>query len=127
MIENRFLAGVLIGLPISALCLMYTFVRRDYVLAALRAGEAEGGLSDRTLFWLMMCGPAIIGPLLGLVAAALYGWISPSLYVKVALGMGALMTIGAVVGRTPMALEKIVLNLLVVGGFGWLLPRLAGG
>jgi len=37
------------------------------------------------------------------------------------------MTVAAVVARTPMTVKKIVLNILLAGGFGYLLPRLVGG
>lgn len=129
MIENRFLAGILIGLPISVISVLYALARRDYVIAAMRAGDpGTGGLSDRAFFLSVLSGFALVGPLLGVLSALVLGWISsPSVFRAVALSLGALMTVAAVVTRTPMTPEKIVLNILVACGFGVLLPRLVGG
>jgi hypothetical protein len=35
MFENRFLAGVVAGLPVSLLCIAYVLARRDAVVAAV--------------------------------------------------------------------------------------------
>jgi hypothetical protein len=128
MIENRFLAGILIGLPISVISVLYALARREYVIAAMKAGDTgSSGLSDQAFFLSILAGFALFGPLLGALSALVFGWVpSPSVFRTVALGMGGLMTVAAVTARTPMTSEKVVLNLLVAGGFGLLLPRLIG-
>jgi hypothetical protein len=128
MIENRFLAGILIGLPISVISVLYALVRREYVIAAMKAGDSSSsGLSDQAFFFLILASFVLVGPFLGVLSALVLGWVSsPSVFRTVALGLGGLMTVAAVASRTPMTAEKVVLNLLVAGGFGLLLPRLIG-
>jgi hypothetical protein len=66
-----------------------------------------------------------MGPFLGMLAALVYGWLpSRTAYLGLALGLATLMSIGVIVGRTPMMGAKIVMNYLVALVFGLLLPRL---
>jgi len=125
MFDNRFLAGVVAGLPVSLLCLGYLLARRDHVLAVLTEGGGSGSLPPDVATVLLVGAGLAIGPGLGLAAAAVYG-LAPSeqLYVGLALVLATLFTVGAIAARTPMAAEKIVLNYAVAGCLGLLMPRL---
>jgi hypothetical protein len=129
MIANRFLAGVLVGLPLSALCVFYTLLRRQYLVSGFKAMDATlSNLSDNTMWFMMLGAMAFVGPMLGIMAGLVYGWVpSDSFFLAVALGLGALFTVGALVSRTPFTLEKVVLNVAVAVVFGLFLPRLVGG
>ena len=74
MIVNRFVAAILVGLPISAISVLYALARRDYVIAAMKAGDTgASGLSDQAFFLSILAGFAIAGPLLGVMSALVFG------------------------------------------------------
>ncbi len=125
MIENRFLAGLVAGIPISALCLAYVAVRRDAVVELFTAGQGEAAVSSEATTLAVIAGSIAIGPALGLLAAGVRGFLpSETSYVALAFGLATVMTVAALAMRTPMAVEKSVLNYAVAGSLGLLLPRL---
>jgi hypothetical protein len=127
MLENRFVVGVLIGLPISVIGVVYTLLRRDYVVAAMRAADPGASpMSDQAAFLSVLGGFAMIAPMIGLMSGMVFGWLSPTAFTAVTLGLGALMTLAALLTRTPLMVEKVLLNALVMAGYGLLLPRLLG-
>ena len=125
MFENRFLAGIVAGPPVSLLCLGYLLARRDAVVAAVLDGTDAQALSPGAATALMLLAGVAIGPGLGLLAALVYGAVpSDQVYLAIAFGLATAFTAGAVVSHTPMAAEKVVLNYAVAACLGLLLPRL---
>ncbi len=125
MIENRILAGAIVGIPISLVCLAYVLVRRETVVAAFTSGadpmpaDAASALAFGTAVFL--------GPVLGVAAGFVLDRMpSQEAYLGLALGAATLMSIAAIASHTPMPVEKIVLNYLVAAVFGLALPRLVG-
>jgi len=127
MFENRLLAGMVAGLPISLLCLGYVAVRRDEVVLLLTEGSSDA-LSPGTATGLAVVAAASIGPAHGLAAAVVHGWLpSEGSYLALAVVLATLLSVAAVVARTPMMVEKIVLNYAVAIMLGFVAPRLAAG
>lgn len=125
MLENRFLAGVVAGLPVSLLCIGYVLARREAVIAAVLDGADGATLSPGTAAGLMLVAGAAIGPGLGLLAALVYGAVqSDQVYLALAFGLATAFTVAALVSHTPMTAEKTVLNYAVAASLGLLLPRL---
>ena len=125
MFENRFIAGMAAGLPISLLCVAYVLARRDAVVATVLGGADGSTLSPAAATALMLGAAATIGLFLGLLAALVYGAMpSDQVYLALAFGMATVLTIAALLGRTPMMAEKTVLNYAVAASLGLLLPRL---
>ena len=73
----------------------------------------------------------------GFIAKGVYLWMTArwtqtgtSLCLWLALGLAAVLSVGAFVGLPMMkrggALEFTAINFLWAGGFGWLLPKLVG-
>jgi hypothetical protein len=125
MIDNRFLAGVIAGIPVSLLCLGYAVARTEYALAVFTSGGGGEAMSRTAATATLWATAALIGPCLGLISAAVYGWMpSQTAYVALALGLATLMSLAAVVAHTPMTVEKIVLNYAVAVCLGLLMPRL---
>ena len=128
MLENRFLVGVIAGIPISLLCLGYVAARRDRVVAVFTEGGGSEGLSRAAASALAFGAAACIGPGLGLLAAFVYGWLpSEGAYVALALGLATLFSVVAVASRTPLVVEKVVLNYTVAIVLGVVAPRLVIG
>jgi hypothetical protein len=128
MLDNRFLAGAIAGIPISLLCLAYVAVRRDAVVALFTEGGGSEVLSPGVATGLAFGTAALIGPGLGLAAALVHGWLpSEGAYVAVALGLATLLSVVAVASRTPLMVEKVVLNYAVAIALGVVAPRLIVG
>jgi hypothetical protein len=125
MLENRILAGIVAGIPISLLCLAYVALRRDHVVALFAGGEGPEALSPPAASALAFGTAAAIGPALGLLAALVYGWLpSEGAYVALALGLATLLSVVALASRTPLMVEKVVLNCAVALMLGIVAPRL---
>ncbi len=104
------------GLVISAVGLVYAFVHKKQM----------GAMSAQATTWLLFGSMLFMGPLLGLLAALVYGWLpSRTACLGLALGLATVMSIAAIASRTPMMGAKIALNDIVALTFGLLLPRLA--
>ena len=124
MIDNRYLAGLAAGIPISLVCLAYVLLRRDAVVEAFTSGGG-GTMSTGAATALAIAAAVCIGPGLGLAAAFVYGLIGAQLqYVLLAFGLATLMSVAALVSRTPLMIEKMVLNYVVAVTLGLLMPWL---
>ena len=120
-------AGLLSAVPLAALAVAYMLLRGRALVALINAGSTEASMSDQAWFYLMLGTMAIAPFVLGLVAGLVYGWVgSPFVYRLLVLGLGVVFSVLALITRTPMAFDKIVMNLLVALDFGLLLPLLAG-
>jgi hypothetical protein len=128
IIENSYVAGLVTGLPISALCMLYALLRKGHIVTQFKASDAGlASISDGAFLLMLLGGFAFVGPMLGILAGLVYKWVpSTSLYLILALGLAMLFSIAALLSRTPFTFEKIVLNFAVGLSFGFLLPRLMG-
>jgi hypothetical protein len=129
MLPNRFVLGVLAGLIVSAVGLIFAVARKEQMVAVFMQPEPGGeGMSRGTATAMLSTSMGLFGPILGALAALVYGWVpSRTVFLGLALGLATLLSMAAVVSRTPMAGAKVVLNYLVALVFGLLLPRLTAG
>ena len=94
MMTNRFVAGVVAGLAISVVGLIYSLVRKDKMVGLfMRGGEGEPAMSASAASLILFGSMLFMGPFLGMLAA--------------------LMSIGVIVGQTPRMGAKIVMNYLL--------------
>jgi hypothetical protein len=127
MFENRFVAGVAAGIPISLLCLGYLAVRRNEVVRLFAEGGSDA-LSPAAATALAVVAAAAVGPGFGLVATVVRGWMpSDASYLALAAMLATLFSVAAVIARTPMMVEKVVLNYAVALMLGFVAPRLVAG
>lgn len=124
---NRFLAALLAALPLSILGAGYMLISSRKSVASLRTADPDlSHLTEVQLYCLFLAAFAIAPFVFGLISALIFGWLdSIWLYRGLALGLALLMTVAAVVQRTPMLGIKVVANFAVALAFGWLLPLLA--
>jgi len=125
MLEDRVLVGIVAGIPISLLCLAYVALRRDTVMALFAEGDGSEALPPAAASALAFGTAAAIGPGLGLLAALVYGWLpSETAYTTLALGLATLLSVVALASRTPLMVEKVVLNYVVALVLAVVAPRL---
>ena len=124
---NTFLAGLLSALPLSALGAAAMLIWGTQFVAALKAGGSDfGSMSDSLMQLLFLATFALSPLLLGLLSAAVYNWVKdPLIFRAVALGLAVLLSVLALVSRTPMPVPKIIANFAVALAIGMLLPLLA--
>lgn len=124
MFDNRLVAGMVAGIPISLLCLGYIAVRHDHVVRLFAEGGSPDALSPQAATALAVAAALAVGPGLGLAAAVARGWVpSGEAYLAMALAIATLLSIAAVAARTPMTAEKVVLNYAAAIMFGVVAPR----
>ncbi len=124
---NPFVAGLLSALPLSALGIAYMLFAGGKFVALLTSGGGGEQAFSESQARLLMLGSFALAPLaFGLVSALVYRWVaSPNIFTSIALGAAVVMSLLVLVTRTPMTVEKIVMNFLVGLAFGLLLPYLA--
>ncbi len=122
------LSGVASGLPLGVLGSVYALLRYEALAAMFQEGDADmAALGDGPMRLMLLAMFGLGSLLFGAVAGLVYGRIgSPQSYLGLALGLAVLMSVWAVVSRTPMMGDKIVMNFVVALVLGLLIPRLAG-
>jgi hypothetical protein len=126
LIENRHLAGLVAGIPVSLACLAYVLLRRDTVVQVFTGGGKA--MSTESASILAVVTAVLIGPVLGLAAALVFNRMpSEQQYATLAFGLATAMSLAALVSRTPLMVEKIVLNYLVAVCLGLIMPWLVAG
>lgn len=126
---KHILAGLLAGLPLAALFVIYLLIRgRALVLFFKEQDENIARLSDRGLFAILLAGFVGAAFLFGAVAGAVYGLVgSRGTYMALAFGAAVIFSILAVISKTPLIADKIAWNLAVGGVLGVLVPLLSAG
>lgn len=128
MLDDPIVGGVVAGIPVSLVCLGYVAVRRAAVVRLLTEDAGSGALSRESATALAAAAALCVGPMLGFVAGVVRGWMpSDGVYIALAIGLATAMSLGAVVVRTPMATEKVVLNWLLALMLGIVAPNLVPG
>jgi hypothetical protein len=126
--DNRLLAAVIACIPVSMLCLGYVVARRDRVARAFVEADRSASLSPGAAEALAFLIAASIGPGLGVAAAVAWGLLpSEGAYVVLAAALAAVLSVVALVSRTPLMVEKVVLNCAVAIALCVVAPRLAAG
>lgn len=127
MIASRPLAGLIAGLPLAALLIVYILARGRAMGDVMKSTSPEfARLSDAQMTLVLLAMFAGMALFLGLVSGVVYGLVrTPELFRAVALGLAVLMTAAAVLTRTPMMVDKIVANFAVAIVLGGLVPVLA--
>ena len=76
MLPNRFVLGVLAGLIVSAVGLIFAVARKEQMVAVFMQPEPGGeGMSKGTATAMLFASMGLFGPILGVLAALVYGWV----------------------------------------------------
>jgi uncharacterized membrane protein YhfC len=128
MIGNKLLAGLVAGVPLAVMAVVYVLVR-GHALAEVMTADGDGfaRLSDAQMTLVMVAMFVAWALAFGLLAGLVYKWVgTPKVYLGIALGLAALFSLAAIASRTPMMADKVGMNVVVALVFGILVPLLAG-
>ncbi len=125
---NKFLAGLLAGVILALVFVLYYLVRGRVFVAMLKGNSPEmAGMSDKAMYFMFLGAFAFMAILFGVAASVVYRFVgAPVKFLGLALGLAVVASILAIVSRTPMPVDKIFMNFAVGGILGWLVPLLAG-
>lgn len=120
-------AGLLVGLPLAMVFIVYMSVRGQPFVDPFRGDDELGKIPNQTVV-LIVTGAMVLAAFgLGAVAGLIYAWLdSPTLFLALALGEAAIFSIVALVTRTELAGDKILLNFAAAVLLGTLVPLFAG-
>jgi hypothetical protein len=124
---SKILSGVLAGIPLSAVLVVYMLIRgKAFVQMLKSAGSDMNSMSDTTMFWLFLGTFVIMGLFFGGLAGIVYYFIGASkTFLWLALGLAILLSFLAAISHTPMVIDKVALNFTVALLLGILIPILA--
>ncbi len=123
---HTIISGLLAGLIVGIVCLVYVLIRTRKMATAYKAGETIPYSEGRTSVGLMIM--AIFGSgsmVWGFIGAGLYHLIHvETSFLLISLALAAVFTFIIWRSRTTFARDKMLLTLIVFGGLGVLIPLL---
>jgi uncharacterized membrane protein len=121
---SGFIAGFILGIVLG----IYVLVRKDKLVMFFKdQDESIARMSDRALFVIILGCFISAALMFGVLAGLVYAWLGvTSIYVMVSIGAAVLLSLLAVVSRTPLVGDKIFWNFAVGGVLGFMVPLLAG-
>ena len=123
---NRFVAGLLAAIPLAVLGVVYMLIRGRHMVAELKAADSGETMTENQLYLMFLVVMAFSPFMLGLASGLVYGWIDSSpAFLGLATGAAVLLSLAAIVSRTPLATLKVVMNFTVAFVLGILVPLLA--
>lgn len=126
MIENKILSGLVTSVPLAMILALNVLLRGEELTIMLTDNSTFGSISNEQATIIMIVGMVAGSLLLGIIAGLVYGLIgSRQLFPFVALGLALILSLFAVVTRTPQLADKIMVNFAVALVLGCLIPLLA--
>lgn len=121
---NKILAGLLAGIPLASVFVLYMLVRGKALVSFFKdQDESFARISGNVLFMIIL--GCFVGAafLFGMLAGLVYSWLgAPVYFTAMGLCSALVLSVLAVVSKTPLSLDKIVWNLAVGGLLGLLVP-----
>jgi hypothetical protein len=126
---HTIISGLLAGLVVGVVCIMYVLARTHKMEKAYEAGQAIPYSEGRTSVGLMIMGIFGSGSIVwGFVGAGLYHLIRADLsFFLISLALAALTTFLLWRSKTTFVREKVLLTLIVFIGLGVLIPLFYDG
>ncbi|MGD8603606.1 MAG: hypothetical protein PVF49_03440 [Anaerolineales bacterium] len=127
MIKNNYLAGLVAGVILALIFTVYLVVRGDTMARLFQEDSDMANLSQSQMHWILV-GMFVGGALLwGLGAGLVYSWLNSADTFRLATFSAAvILSVVALVSKTPLVLDKIFMNFAVAASYGFLLPWLTG-
>lgn len=122
--HNKLLAGMLAGLLLAGVFVIYYLIRGKAFVASMKATSPEMANTSDTALYFMFLGAFIFAALLlGVLSVVVYGLVGTSTRFRLlAAGLAVVASILAAVTHTPMPVDKIFMNLAVAGMLGGIIP-----
>jgi hypothetical protein len=117
------LAGLTAAIPLAILLMLY-FLLRGRALAAFfhTIDGKEARISRRAMFWLVFALLIIMALGFGPVSGLVFGWFGLPVFRYLAFGIALVLSLLAIITRTPLSADKVFMNLAVGGILGILVP-----
>jgi hypothetical protein len=124
--NNKILAGLVAGVPLAVVLLVYMLLRGKALVAVISSQGGSTRMSEKLMYYLFL-GTFILAALgFGALSGVIYGRLgSRQMFLGLALGLATLFSILAFVSRTPLPWDKVFMNYAVGGMLGLLVPLLA--
>lgn len=120
------MSGLISGLVLSVVLVLYALLRGRVLVTFFRKEDEQiAKLPETVLFWIALGSYIIMGIVFGLVAGLVYYWVGLPVFTYVAFGAAVLLSLLALLSKTPLAGDKIAWNLSVGLTLGLLVPLLA--
>lgn len=112
---SAFAVGLIAGLPLAVVFLLYVVVRSDSFLNMLQSASNKGlSMSFSSPRLLIAAGFVLASLFFGVLASLVYRWIgAPLPFLALALGLAVLLSVLALSSRTPLPGDKVFMNLVV--------------
>jgi len=125
---QKLLAGLLAGLLLAGVFVIYYLIRGRPFVAMIKANSPEmANASDNALFFMFLGAFIFAALLLGVLSVIVFGFLGTSdKFRLLAGGLAMLASILAVTSRTPLPVDKVFMNFAVAGVLGGFLPVLLG-
>ncbi len=116
-------AGLMAAIPLAVILVVYTLIRGKALVALFREQEAsQSAISEKAFFWILLGGFVLFASILGAISGLVYARLGVPTFRYLAFGMAVLLSLIAVISKTPMAVDKVIWNLAAGGILGWLVP-----
>ncbi len=122
--KETIIAGLLAGLVLGLFMTIFTLFRGRKLSALLVQQDAQlAKIGEKVLFYLVLLSTFLFSCLVGVLAGMVFNWVGSRIsFTVLGLGMAGVLSALAMVSRTPLIPEKIVMNFLVGGTLGLLIP-----
>lgn len=124
--KQELIAGLLAGLVLAVVFVLYLIVRGRALVAFFQELDSNmAHLPGRALYWMLLAGFTAAALLFGLLAGLVYSWMgSATTFALLGLGAAVLLSVLAMLNRTPLLSDKIAWNFAVGAVLGLLVPLL---
>ena len=127
MIRSNVLAGLVAGVVLGVIFIGYLALRGEAFARVMQEDSDLGTMTTSQMRWVLVAmfgGGALLW---GIGAGLIYGWVaSPSTYRLLAGGAAVVLSLLALISKTPLIPDKIFMNFAVAINYGFLLPWLTG-
>lgn len=124
--KQELIAGLLAGLVLAGVFALYLVVRGRALLGFFQELDPNiARMPERALIWMLLIGFTASALMFGLLAGLVYSWVdSPGTFALLGLGAALLLSVLALLSRTPLLGDKIAWNFAVGAVLGLLVPLL---
>jgi hypothetical protein len=124
--STKILAGLFAGIALAVGFTVYMLVRGKAFVNLVTSDESMQSMSPKVWFYIFL-GAFIIAALgFGAFSGLVYHWLgSRVLFTGIALGAALLLSLLALMSKTPMPWDKVAMNFMVGGLLGVLTPLFA--
>jgi uncharacterized membrane protein YjgN (DUF898 family) len=126
--ESNLVAGLLAGSVLAVVFFLYMILRGRVLVASLRGlDEKIAGLSDKTIFSVILASFVGAALLFGVLAGIVYSLLGSTIrFDFIAFGAAGLLSFLALVSKTPLTGDKILWNFAVGSVLGIFVPLFSG-